>query len=175
MGSRTPSYDLPRTAQPYTAQLSKDDTKSTENREIVNPLSDSPSPLAVPIPTDSGYGGHERANEESDRKDREAYPTVPQRSAYRSIIGPTPQCGPDDRAGAAEYFNKIMTAIEMGGWTRNEWRRLNNLALIWQARAFGLDIRYKVVGNRNCGMTWEERKAYAAYKALNSIDLRGSK
>lgn len=96
-----------------------------------------------------------RGNELSDREEREAYGRdLP--AAYRYLIGPTPKCLPSDRITARSYLTKIEHAIEVGGWTRSEWRRLHGLKNKWKARANGQDARFNLIGNKSRGLNKQE-------------------
>lgn len=109
--------------------------------------------MATRSKADFGYGGHERANEAHDRVEREAYPNRRLRSAYSSIVGSLPTLGPADLAGAYDVLKRIRSAIERGGWTRAEWRRLRDLEAKWSRRASGEDKRFNAVGNYRGGLT----------------------
>ena len=92
-----------------------------------------------------------RGNELSDREEREAYgKDLP--AAYRYILGPTPKCRPSDHISAKSYLIRIEHAIELGGWTRSEWRRLHALEKKWRHRANGTDPRFNIAGNKSAGL-----------------------
>lgn len=69
-------------------------------------------------------------------------------AAWRSIVGPTPRLGPDDRSGAAMFLSRIQRALDQGGWRRGERVRLHKMKRTWTARAEGRDERYRQYGNR---------------------------
>jgi hypothetical protein len=73
----------------------------------------------------------------------------PRVSAYYAILGPSPDCEPDDRDTARAYWMKIEAALAQGGWTENEVIRLRKLRKRWARRAMGRDPRFKLVGTRN--------------------------
>lgn len=56
---------------------------------------------------------------------------------------------------AARFLDRIKHAIDIGGWTRSEWRRLRLLEMKWGARAEGVDPRFNEVGNRKGGLSAE--------------------
>lgn len=69
------------------------------------------------------------------------------RAAYWTMLGgSSPKCRPRDRATAFAFLAKIESAIERGGWTRNEWRNLHQLHERWSNRAHGRDPRFEEVG-----------------------------
>lgn len=87
--------------------------------------------------------------ERGDRAERVARPQTRFRAAYWSILGGhSPRCAPRDRATAKSFLRRIEHAIEVGGWTRNEWRNLHKLYEKWSARATGRDPRFDEVGTR---------------------------
>jgi len=96
-------------------------------------------------------GEYLRGNELSDREEREARGGVLP-AAYRYILGPTPKCLPSDRLAAKIYLGKIQQAIDMGGWTRSENKRLQKMRHKWKKRAGGNDPRFNILGNRSTGM-----------------------
>lgn len=119
---------------------------------------------------DWGYAGHERGNEASDRVQTEAYPYQPRpRSAYLATTGDAPTLRAGDVVGARTYLDKINLAIEKGGWTRCEWRRLTSLRTKWLLRAEGKDKRFNLVGNRKCGLTREQRFELGCGVTLDEI------
>lgn len=94
---------------------------------------DSPAPRRYPA-------------EEADAAERAAGRKL--RAAYWPLLGETPQLAPADHAGAWIFVTKIRTAIERGGWTRNEWTTLYELERKWRARAEGRDPRFETAGTR---------------------------
>lgn len=106
-------------------------------------------------PKEGKLFGFMTSAERADREEREAHGReLP--AAYRHMIGPTPNCLPGDKESARIYHNRILAAIEHGGWTRSEWQRLYKLRDKWKARAEGTDQRFKEVGNRQGGLTKQE-------------------
>jgi hypothetical protein len=79
------------------------------------------------------------------------------RSAYYALVGDSPRLKPDDRTGAAAHLARVEAALEHGGWTRGEWRRLHRMKKVWTARANGEDSRFKLVGTRQGGLTQMEQ------------------
>lgn len=71
----------------------------------------------------------------------------PGRASYWPEIGPTPQCGPDDRVRAATFARSIAGALERGGWGNSERAALQKLYASWSARAAGRDARFRIAGN----------------------------
>lgn len=92
--------------------------------------------------------GHLRPIDVADREQREAY-GKPLPACYRHIIGPTPKCGSGDVRSAKIFLDKILAAIDEGGWSSSEFSRLYRLRDKWQARASGLNARFMVVGNKS--------------------------
>lgn len=125
---------------------------------------------------DFGYSTRPRGPETSDRDEREAYPGSKLRSAYLSIVGENPDLLPGDTQGAAEVLARIEAAIAKGGWTRSEWRRLHSMRWKWKHRADGTDPRFMVVGNRQTGLTTEQRNLIEVQRIVRaiSVDLDGN-
>lgn len=70
-------------------------------------------------------------------------------SAYRSIIGPSPVCAPDDRQAALAFVRRLERALGYEGrWTHAERRRLREQRVKWQRRADGLDVRFELFGTQ---------------------------
>jgi hypothetical protein len=67
-------------------------------------------------------------------------------SAYRTLLGPRPECGPGDRSAAGLFWMKIRQALKQGGWTPGEWGRLYALERKWRKRRNGEDPRFEVMG-----------------------------
>lgn len=112
-----------------------------------------------------------RGPERADREEREAYGR-PLPAAYRHLLGPAPSLSAGDTTGARAYLSRIEQAVEHGGWTRSEWRRLRSLRSKWKARVSGEDARFKEVGNRRGGLTPCET---ANVKTRRTIAEMGSK
>lgn len=106
-----------------------------------------------------------RGNEREGRDDR-ANRRGEGRSAYHSIIGDLTEVSPRDFTTAQAIVARIGQAIALGGWTRNEWRRLHRLNLTWRRRAEGLDPRFNVVGTRKTGLSEEQRRQIKLIKDL---------
>jgi hypothetical protein len=60
-------------------------------------------------------------------------------------------------------------AIEVGGWTRNEWRRLRALEAKWAERASGRDRRFNLVGNRATGLSKAQTAEMATGRRVDGI------
>jgi hypothetical protein len=85
--------------------------------------------------------------EKGDSIDRKQYGAL--RAAYWTILGGhSPECAPGDSRAATAFVARIETAIDQGGWTRNEWRNLKQLWARWTRRAAGEDLRFNLVGTR---------------------------
>lgn len=115
--------------------------------------------------TNDDSWGRSREMEESDREDRRAW-GYRFKSAYSTIVGPNPDCEPGDCRTAREKVHLIEKALDQGGWTRNEHRRLRRMLSKWKMRADGRDPRYNVVGNRKTGLTREQRDDIALRRAI---------
>lgn len=119
---------------------------------------------------DFGYLGHERANEAHDRVQRTAYPgQVAPRAAYSYIIGDPVELGPADYAGAREILRRIEIAMDKGGWTRNEWRRLRSMYDKWKKRAEGKDERFNVAGNKQGAIPKRDSRHIQAVKMIRML------
>lgn len=90
----------------------------------------------------------------------------PQRSAYHSIVGDSPEVKRGDTTTASLHLVRIRKAIDTGGWTRSEWRRLRLLEAKWAVRAAGKDLRYNMVGTQKCGLTEEQMRVIALYRSM---------
>lgn len=80
------------------------------------------------------------------------------KATFRSITGDAPVCGPRDHDRALEYWRKLRTAVDRGGWSPSEWGSLVRSELIWRKRAHGLDPRFEVVGTRAGRVTVEDKR-----------------
>lgn len=86
--------------------------------------------------------------EDGDRIERETRPGFWTSAFWPMLGGQAPQCAAGDRRTARLFLARIEAAIDRGGWTRNEWRRLHKLYEVWSRRANGQDPRFEVVGVR---------------------------
>lgn len=121
--------------------------------------------------SDEGSGDYLRPAERADRHEREQHGrNLP--AAYRHLIGLTPQCKAGDRVTARAYLTRIEAAIEHGGWTRSEWRRLYKLRDKWQARATGRDPRYDEIGNASGGVRSDVQARIHDRRLVN--EMRGA-
>lgn len=118
---------------------------------------------------DWGYSPRDYGESE-DAATRRAWPGVRLRSTYLQITGGTPELRPDDRAGAWVMVRRIDAALEKGGWTKNENRRLHGMREKWLARANGQDLRFRVMGNKSGGMNEGEREKFAILKSFEAIN-----
>lgn len=107
------------------------------------------------IPSDGVHFGHLTSAEMADRHEREAYGR-PLTAAYRYLLGPTPECPAGDRVTAGRFLRRILAAIEVGNWTKSEWRRLYKMRDKWKARSTGENHRFNEVGNRRGGLDKSE-------------------
>lgn len=87
-------------------------------------------------------------------------------SAYHSIVGDSPEVKRGDVAVAVLHLVRIRRAIDVGGWTRSEWRRLRTLEAKWALRASGKDLRYNMVGTSKCGLTAEQHRIISAFEHI---------
>jgi hypothetical protein len=129
---------------------------------------------------DSGdFKNYPRGPEAYERAEREAYER-PYPAAYRYLLGPSPSLLAGDTVGARSllagdtvgaraYLSRIEAAIEQGGWTRSEARRLRRLRDKWRARATGTDPRFKEVGNRRGGLNQFETANVKARRTMAEI------
>ncbi len=99
-----------------------------------------------------------RGNEFNDRLERKAW-GIKLPSAYRDRLGPAPIIATGSRGEAEAMALRIEYVLQQGeGYTRAERRRLWAMYRKWYRRAHGLDSRYEVVGNRQGGLSKEERE-----------------
>lgn len=100
----------------------------------------------------------------AEREEREARGITPAdygrkwKSAYRSLIGEVPLCGPGELGKARAFLERVRQAIEAGGWTPAENRRLWKMKRVWEARVSGHDPRFLVVGNVGGKLSGEDRR-----------------
>jgi hypothetical protein len=130
---------------------------------------------ASPAQPDHGYSNRQRGAEIEDREHRLTHPHSPQlRSAYWSIVGDVPQLRPGDREGAKAVLHRVRAAIARGRWKRSEWRRLYGMEKKWLERSEGRDVRFNLFGNRNFGLTADQKKklqhAEVVQQMLDTID-----
>lgn len=93
-------------------------------------------------------------------------------SAYRGMIGPTPECRPGDHRAARVYWQAIVKALEVEAqWTPAERHRLRLMEKKWHKRAVGGDLRFEVVGNAVGGMTEEQKREYRDRKRLAEMTM----
>lgn len=118
---------------------------------------------------DWGYACRDRGQVE-DSATRKAYPGIVLRSCYLSIVGECPKLKPNDKIGAQSVVNRIDIALEKGGWTKNENKRLHEQRRKWVERAHGRDHRFVVAGNvHGGGLTAEQRVRSSMLKAFQGI------
>jgi hypothetical protein len=92
-----------------------------------------------------------RGAESADRMERAAWPGRSYRSAYSSIVQLPDVVHNGDRAAAHAIHDRILKAIEIGGWTTNEWNRLHKLEETWRMRAAGKDTAFNLRGWKRQG------------------------
>lgn len=171
----------PKVASPTSAPSSSPRPQPSQHPQSSDPVSLSPCHPVTVSPggvdtglkkrrvRDWGKANHNRGAEIADREYRRAHPGETLRSAYLPIVGETPKLRPGDVAGAQTQLDKINQAIARGHWTRSEWRRLHEMRVKYELRVANRDPRYRVVGNRQGGLTKEERKLVAHYKAVQAM------
>ena len=89
-----------------------------------------------------------RVAESGDREERRARGGRWSAAYWPMLGGGAPLCSPGDTTSAKAFLLKLESAIDRGGWTRNEWAHLHELHRVWSARAYGDDPRFNLVGNR---------------------------
>lgn len=90
-------------------------------------------------------------------------------SAYRSITGNRPLCGPKDYGAANLYLSRIRAAMAEGGWSPGEWGRLHTLEETWRKRAEGKDPVFEVMGNRGGRMSEGELQRVETVRRMIEI------
>lgn len=111
-----------------------------------------------------------RGNERDGQEDRERWRPLTSygsgTSAYHTIVGDLPEVKERDFATCSDIVMRVQKAIDYGGWTRSEWRRLHRLKAKWKLRADGGDARFNVVGTKKTGLSAEQRKRLQLIKDL---------
>jgi len=101
--------------------------------------------------TESCFTVPGRGAETADRADRTAYAGRRYKSAYSHLISLPDIVAPGDRAAAHRVVQDVERAIEVGGWTTNEWNRLRRMQQAWTMRYLGLDPGFNLRGWRRQG------------------------
>lgn len=130
-----------------------------------------PNPIVKTKPKpecDHGHAGLRRGHEMEDSASSANW-GVRMRSAYLSIVGDSPRLKPDDRRNASRHLARVETAIEKGGWTRGEWRRLYEMRRKWSARANGQDERFKLYGTLQGGLTRHQQNEVDLHRTINRV------
>lgn len=142
-------------------------------------------PVPPPPPSSNGWNGDsiDRARTpyfllplvEAERLERESRGITPAdygtrwRSAYCSILGERPVCGPADHDRARGYLDRIERAIEQGGWTPGEGQRLRKMRETWNRRAAGRDAYFEIMGTHSGKVDPEDKKRIEAMKRMIRI------
>ncbi len=115
----------------------------------------------------------ERGLERMVRDEQKAHPWQKPRSGYMGIVGENPDVDPGDHRTPLMKVRAIKEAIDRGGWTRAENRRLHKMLKKWTLRLEGKDVRFRIGGNTK-GRKWgeftdREREEIAIHKAVERI------
>jgi len=114
-----------------------------------------------------------RGAETSDRLDREAW-GIHYGSAYSAMVALPDEVKAGDLTTARGVQQRVEEAIEHGGWTTNEWRRLNTLLKVWARRAAGNDVKFNLQGWQRQGSGHHTPSLIRAIDQINKT-LTGDK
>ena len=114
--------------------------------------------------------------ETADREDQAAWPGVVHRSAYAHKLSIPAHVALGDTATAAQIARQIEKVMEEGstsqgggGWTKNEYNRLNAMLKAWGKRAAGKDPVFNMKGWQKKGSGHNLPPTLRALKEIKEV------
>jgi hypothetical protein len=112
--------------------------------------------------------GSQAAN--SDRMQREAWPTIPVKSAYTHLLTFPDHLVAGDRAGATRVHDQILALQDQGGWTAAEGARLRKMEAQWRRRRAGQDAKFNTMGWGGRGGRAGQTSGHHTPKTVAALD-----
>lgn len=142
-------------------------------RRLSDPAPGVERPTAAAISREGEYDWRMRDIEVEAREYRESTGQRRLRYTWHQITGPCPRVKWGDRNAAKDYLDRLLAAMDTGGWNHSELAGLYIAIKRWAARAQGLDHRYNLVGNRQGGLDEFELKRLRELKGVEDDAKNG--